>query len=79
MADLEQMLREVFGESFSKLANFQGEQVKKFQGKLQEIAHEAMKDEVTRLNTELAELRNRVTLLERERAQKAAEGLEPSF
>jgi len=79
MADLEQMMREVFGESFTKLANFQGEQVKKFQTKLQEIAQEAMKDEITRLNTELSELRNRVILLETERAQKAAEGVGPSF
>ena len=79
MADLEQMAREIFGESFTQLANFQGDQVKKLQAKLQEIAHEAMKDEITRLNTELSELRNRVTVLETERAQKAAEGLEQSF
>jgi predicted nucleic acid-binding Zn-ribbon protein len=38
-----------------------------------------VKEDVTRLNNEVAELRKRLARLEEERAEKAAESLESSF
>ena len=77
--DLEQLLREFLGESFQRLSKFQSDQVKRLQSKLQEIAREAVKDELTHLHTEIADLRARVANLEAERAQAAADSLESSF
>ena len=71
--DFEQMIREIFGESFSRLTNFQSEQMGKLTAKLQEIAREAVKDDFTRLQGEVTELRARLTRLEEERAEKAAD------
>jgi hypothetical protein len=76
---IEQMLREVFGDSLSRLNNFQSEQVKKLTSKLQEIARESIKDDFVRMEREISELRERVATLETERAQKAADGLESAF
>lgn len=78
-ADFEQMLKEVFGESISKVSQFQSEQMKKLNGKLQELAREALKDDISKLHAEIHDLRTRIATLESERAQKAAEGLESSF
>ncbi|HVS32522.1 MAG TPA: hypothetical protein VMS98_13850 [Thermoanaerobaculia bacterium] len=77
--DFEQTLREIFGEQISKFSQFQSDQVKKLTTKLHEIAREAVKDELTRLNTEVADLQTRLARLESERAQAAAEAVEPSF
>ena len=77
--DFEQLLREVFGEPLNKLNQFQAGQVKKLQGRLQELAREAVKDELTKLHAEIAEIRSRVATLEAERAQAAAESVESSF
>ncbi len=78
-SDLEQMLKELFGEPLSRLNQFQGEQMKRLQGKLQELAREAVRDELTRLHTEIAELRARVATLEEERARVAADSIQASF
>jgi predicted nuclease with TOPRIM domain len=78
-ADFEQMLREVFGESISRVTQFQSDQVKRLNDKLQELAREALRDDLSKLHAEIHELRTRVATLEAERAQKAAEGLESSF
>ncbi len=77
--DFEQLLREVFGESVNRLNQFQSEQMKRLQAKLQELAREALKDELMKLHAEIADLRSRVATLEAERAQAAAESIEPSF
>jgi predicted nuclease with TOPRIM domain len=77
--DLEQFLREVFGEPLSRLNQFQSEQMQRLVSKLQEIAREAVKDELTRLHTEVSDLRNRVARLESERAQAAADSVQTSF
>ena len=77
--DFEQLLKEVFGEPLSRLSQFQSDQLGKLTGKLQEIARDAVKDEIARLSTEVAELRTRLAVLEEERAQKAADSLESSF
>ena len=77
--DFEQLLRDVFGESLTRLNQFQSDQVKRLQAKLQELAREAVKDELTKLHTEVAELRIRVATLEAERVRVAAESVESSF
>ncbi len=78
-ADFEQTLRDLFGESLNRLTQFQSDQVKKLQAKLQDLAREAIKDELTKLHAEIAELRSRVAVLESERAQAAADSIESSF
>ena len=78
-ADLEQLLKDLFGEPLSRLNQYQSEQLKKLQAKLQELAREAVKGELTRVHSEVAELRARVATLESERAQAAADSLQSSF
>ena len=77
--DFEQLLKDVFGEPLSRLTQFQSDQLGKLTSRLQEIAREAVKDDFTRLHTEVNELRTRLATLERERAQNAADSLETSF
>ncbi|HWS72716.1 MAG TPA: hypothetical protein VN605_11405 [Thermoanaerobaculia bacterium] len=77
--DFEQMLKDVFGESISRFTTFQSEQMTRLMAKLQEIAREAVKDDLARLTTEVADLRARLATLEAERAQGAADSLEASF
>lgn len=77
--DFEGMLKDLFGEPLSKLGQFQTDQMKRLTTKLQEMAREAVKDELTRLHTDLADLRTRVAKLETERAQAAADSVQPSF
>jgi cell division protein FtsB len=70
-SDFEQMLRDVFG----GLTQFSSEQVKKLQAKSQEFAREALKDELTKLHAEIADLRSRVAMLEAERVREAADSV----
>jgi uncharacterized protein YPO0396 len=77
--DFEQLLKDVFGEPLSRLTQFQSDQLGKLTARLQEIAREAVKDDFTKLHAEVNELRARLTTLERERAQNAADSLETSF
>jgi uncharacterized protein YPO0396 len=77
--DFEQLLRDVFGEPLNKLNQFQADQVKKLQTRLQELAREAVRDELTKLHAEITEIRNRVAILEAERVRAAAESVESSF
>lgn len=77
--DFESLLREVFGESFAKVSQFQSDQMKKLTNRLTEMAREALKDDLSRLHTEISELRTRVAVLEQERAQNAADSVESAF
>lgn len=77
--DFEQLLKEVFGEPLSKLTQFQSDQVQKLTSKVQEIARDAVKDDLQRLHQEINELRARLARLEEERAQAAADSIETSF
>jgi predicted nuclease with TOPRIM domain len=52
------------------------DQLGKITGRLQDIAREAVKDDLTKLHSEVSELRSRLALLEKERAQHAADSLE---
>lgn len=71
--DFEQLLKDVFGDSLNKLNQFQADKVKKLQSKVQEIAREAIKDDLAKVHGEIVDLRARVATLEAERAEKAAE------
>lgn len=55
------------------------DQLGKATGKLQDLAREAVREELTKLQHELGDLRARVARLEEERAQAAADSLEASF
>ncbi len=77
--DFEQFLKDVFGEPLSRLSQYSSEQKQRMQTKLQDFAREALKDELTKLHQEIAELKARVVVLETERATAAAEATEPSF
>jgi hypothetical protein len=77
--DFEQLLKDVFGEPLSRLTQFQSDQLGKLTSRLQDIAREAVKDDLTRLTTEVADLRTRLARIEQERAQAAADSLETSF
>ena len=77
--DFEQVLKEIFGEPLSKLTQFQSDQMKRLNVRLQELAREALKDEFTRLHTEVADLRTRVAKLEAERVQAAVDSIQTSF
>lgn len=71
--EFEQLIKEVFGESISRLSSFQSDQMKRLQAKLQEIAREAIKEDLAKLQSEITELRARVATLETERVQAAAD------
>ncbi|GAC1428094.1 MAG: hypothetical protein NVSMB68_00030 [Thermoanaerobaculia bacterium] len=77
--DLDQFFKEIFGEQLTRLTSFSTEQMGKLTSKMQELAREAVKDELTKLHTEISELRARVARLETERAQAAADSVQPSF
>lgn len=74
-SDFEQMMRDVFG----GLTQFSSEQIKRLQAKSQEFAREAIKDELTKLHAEIADLRSRVATLEAERVRAASDSVESSF
>lgn len=77
--DFEQLLKDVFGEPLSRLTQFQSEQVAKLTARVQEMARDAVKDDLTKLHAEVAELRSRLARLEAERAEAAADSVEASF
>jgi uncharacterized protein YPO0396 len=77
--DFEQLFKDIFGEPLSKLSQFQSDQLGKLTARLQEIARDAVKDDLTKLQHEVAEMRSRLARIEQERAQAAADSLETSF
>ncbi|HYK00798.1 MAG TPA: hypothetical protein VE974_03520 [Thermoanaerobaculia bacterium] len=77
--DFESLFKEVFGEPLSRITQFQSDQLAKLTARLQEIAREAVREDLARLGTEVTELRTRLARLEAERAEQASESLEPSF
>ena len=76
---IQDLLREIFGDSFDKVTKFQTDQLGRITSRLQDMAREAMKPEITRLSTEISELRSRIADLELERARAAVDGVEPSI
>lgn len=77
--DFESLLKDVFGEPLSRLSQFQADQLGKLTTRLQDLAREAVKDDIAKLQHEVTELRSRLARIEQERAQAAADSLEPSF
>lgn len=77
--DFESLLKDVFGEPLSRLSQFQSEQLGKLTSRVQDLAREAVKDDITKLQQEVADLRSRLARIEQERAQAAADSLETSF
>jgi hypothetical protein len=77
--DFESLLKDVFGEPLSRLSQFQSDQLGKLTSRIQDIAREAIKEDLTKLQHEVAELRSRLARIEEERAQAAADSLETSF
>jgi uncharacterized protein YPO0396 len=77
--DFETLLKDIFGEPLSRLTQFQSDQLGKLTSRLQEIAREAVKDDLAKMQHELGELRSRLARIEQERAQAAADSLETSF
>jgi len=71
--DFEQTLREMFGESWNRLSQFQADQVKRLTEKVHQVAREAVRDDLAKLQAEVAELRKRVMMLETERVERAIE------
>ena len=77
--DFESLLKDVFGEPLSRLSQFQSDQLGKLTARIQEMAREAVKDDLTKMQHEITELRSRLARIEQERAQAAADSLETSF
>jgi chemotaxis regulatin CheY-phosphate phosphatase CheZ len=77
--DFESLLKEIFGEPLSRLTNFQSDQLGKLTTRLQDIAREAVKEDFTKMQQEITDLRSRLARIEQERAQAAADSLETSF
>jgi predicted nuclease with TOPRIM domain len=73
--DLDQFFKEIFGEPLSRLSSFSADQMQRLNNKLQELAREAVKDELGKLHTEIGELRSRLARLESERAERAADSV----
>ena len=67
--DFEQFVKEVFG----GISQFSSDQLSRLNAKMKELAHDALRDELTKIHTELAELRSRVATLEAERVEASAE------
>lgn len=67
--DFDQLIRDLFG----NVTKFSSDQMTRLNAKLNELAREALNDELTKIHTEIAELRTRVATLEAERVQASAE------
>jgi hypothetical protein len=67
--DFEQLIRDIFG----NVTKFSTDQMTRLNAKVNELAREALNDELTKIHTEIAELRSRVATLEAERVQASAE------
>jgi polyhydroxyalkanoate synthesis regulator phasin len=67
--DFEQFVKDVFG----NISQFSAEQLNRLNAKITELAREALKDDLTKLYGEIAELRARVAELEADRVAASAE------
>jgi gas vesicle protein len=70
--DFEQLLKDLFGEPLNRLTQFSSDQTQRMQTRLQEFVREAVKEELTKVHTEVNDLRERVAELEKERVDNAA-------
>ena len=71
--DFDQFLKDIFGESINRVSGFTSEQGKRLMNKATELAREALKEDLARLQLEINELRSRVAVLEAERVAASSE------
>lgn len=69
MADLETTIRELLGDSINRLDQFQKEQVAKITRKVEDFTRSAIREEIQRMEGEIADLRARIARLEAERVE----------
>jgi uncharacterized protein YPO0396 len=77
--DFESLLKDVFGEPLSRLTQFQSDQMAKLMARMQDMVRETVKEDFTKLQQDVNDLRSRLARIEQERAQAAADSLETSF
>ena len=67
--DFDQFVKDVFG----GITQFSAEQMNRLNSKLTELARDALKDDLAKLQGEIVDLRARVATLEAERVEASAE------
>jgi BMFP domain-containing protein YqiC len=76
MSEFETMLKDLLGGPLNRLDQLQKEQLGRLAAKAQDLAREAVREDLQRLNTEVADLKSRLARLEAERAEQASESVE---
>ena len=79
MAEFDQLLKEIMGDSWDKFSTFRDDQKGRMNQKIRELARAALHEDLTRMNNEIADLRKRMEQMEADRAETAAERVEPNF
>lgn len=62
--EFEKFMKDVFGESVDRVKHFRDDQVKKIEGKLHELARDAVADEISTLRTKVETLEHKIATLE---------------
>jgi BMFP domain-containing protein YqiC len=76
MTEFETMLKDLLGGPLNRLDQLQKEQLGRILAKARDLAREAVREDLQRLTTEVADLKSRLARLEAERAEQAAESVE---
>lgn len=76
MTEFETMLKDLLGGPLNRLDQLQKEQLNRVVAKAQDLAREAVREDLQRLSTEVADLKSRLARLEAERAEQASESVE---
>ena len=79
MTEFESMLRDLLEGPLGRLDKMQKEQVSRLMAKAQDLAREAVREDLQRLTADVEDLRARLARLEAERAEQAAESVEGGF
>ncbi len=79
MSEFETMLKDLLGGPLSRLDQMQKEQINRLMAKAQDLAREAVREDLQRLTSDVADLRARIARLEAERAESASESVEGGF
>lgn len=62
--EFEKFMKDVFGESVDRVKHFRDDQVKRIEGKLHEVARDAVADEISTLRTKVETLEHKIATLE---------------
>jgi polyhydroxyalkanoate synthesis regulator phasin len=79
MSEFESMLRDLLSGPLGRLDQLQKEQVSRIMAKAQDLARQAVREDLQKLTAEVSDLRARIARLEAERAEAAAESVEGGF